>query len=271
MKTRIISAVIGFPLFALTIVLGHNVIVVALFLLSIIGLNEYYNAFNNKYKCVKSVGYIATFALYAYLLAEKYIHINGSIMLLLIPCILIVLAGILVFTYPKYSVIDIFMTFVGVIYVPVLFSYIIEIRNMENGFILVWFIFLSAWGSDTSAYFAGKFLGKHKLAPVLSPNKTIEGAIGGVLGAVILCIIYTMVCHEWFDVLISNKFYVGLIGGIAACVSQIGDLVASAIKRFVDIKDFGKIIPGHGGILDRFDSILFTAPVVYILLILLSI
>ena len=130
-------------------------------------------------------------------------------------------------------------------------------------------IFIGAWVTDTFAYFTGVFFGKHKLIEDVSPKKTIEGCSGGVIGAALIAFIYACVfrtelesngCPVWLFV---------LVGAVGAVCSQIGDLAASAIKRNYEIKDYGKLIPGHGGVMDRFDSILFTAPLAYILFTLL--
>jgi phosphatidate cytidylyltransferase len=121
----------------------------------------------------------------------------------------------------------------------------------------VWLVYIIAFGSDTFAYFTGKFFGKNKLYPEVSPNKTIEGAIGGIIGSTILSIIY-------FNYLSINKYFYIIIFSVSASIfSMAGDLTASKIKREFGIKDFGYLLPGHGGIMDRFDSVLFVAPAVY--------
>ncbi|MDD2494860.1 MAG: phosphatidate cytidylyltransferase [Tissierellia bacterium] len=128
---------------------------------------------------------------------------------------------------------------------------------MMNGSQFVWLVYIIAFGSDTFAYFTGKLLGKRKLYPEVSPNKTIEGAIGGIIGCVVISILY-------FNYLRINKlFYIIIFSVCASVFSMVGDLSASKIKREFGIKDFGKFLPGHGGILDRFDSVLFVAPIVY--------
>ena len=130
--------------------------------------------------------------------------------------------------------------------------------------ILVWLVFLSSWGADTCAYCVGRLFGKHKMAPVLSPKKSVEGAVGGVIGAGLLGFIFAHVFHE-------PTVAYAVICAAGALISMVGDLAASAIKRDKGIKDYGKLIPGHGGVLDRFDSVIFTAPVIYFLsLILIS-
>ncbi|HOW24005.1 MAG TPA: phosphatidate cytidylyltransferase [Sedimentibacter sp.] len=121
----------------------------------------------------------------------------------------------------------------------------------------VWLVYIIAFGSDTFAYFTGKFFGKKKLCPEVSPNKTVEGAIGGIFGSTLLSLIY-------FNYLSINKYFYIIIFSISTSIfSMAGDLTASKIKREYGIKDFGKLLPGHGGIMDRFDSVLFVAPAVY--------
>ncbi len=123
---------------------------------------------------------------------------------------------------------------------------------------------MSSWGNDTCAYFTGVFLGKHKMTPKLSPKKTYEGAIGGVVGATLLGFGYGFaISSKMSDVLVHPVYTFAIASFIGAFLSIFGDLAASAIKRNHDVKDYGKLIPGHGGIMDRFDSAIFTAPVVY--------
>ena len=141
-------------------------------------------------------------------------------------------------------------------------SFILLTRNLENGHLLVWLIFFCSWGCDTCAYCVGVLIGKHKMAPVLSPKKSVEGAVGGVVGAILLGIIYAAATK-------GGMVEYAIICGVGALISMVGDLAASAIKRNQGIKDYGKLIPGHGGILDRFDSVIFTAPIIYFLSVLL--
>jgi len=148
--------------------------------------------------------------------------------------------------------------FFGIVYVGVMLSYIYQTRMLPGGQFHVWLIFLCSWGCDTCAYCVGVLIGKHKMAPVLSPKKSIEGAVGGVAGAVLLGVIYAFFTK-------GGMVEYGIICGVGALISMVGDLAASAIKRNQGIKDYGKLIPGHGGILDRFDSVIFTAPVIYYL------
>lgn len=170
------------------------------------------------------------------------------------------IAGMCVFvaSFPKYSSMRFITTYFAFIYVAVMLSFIYLTRNSDNGIYTVWLIFITSWVCDTCAYFSGVALGKHKLAPVLSPKKSVEGAVGGVIGSALVGYIYGRIIGNF-----ALSFCI--ISAAGAVLSQFGDLFASAIKRNHDIKDYGKLIPGHGGILDRFDSVIVTAPVIYIL------
>ena len=158
--------------------------------------------------------------------------------------------------------------FFAFVYVGVMLSYVYLIRDMKHGLILVLLIFVSSWGNDTCAYLVGRAIGKHKMSPILSPKKSIEGLIGGIVGAGILGVVFGLIYNHFMQVAHSVWIF-ALIGAVCALPAVIGDLAASAIKRNNDIKDYGKLIPGHGGILDRFDSIIFTAPIMYYLILYL--
>ena len=159
--------------------------------------------------------------------------------------------------------------FFSMVYVGVMLSYIYQTRVLPGGAFLVWLIFLCSWGCDTCAYCVGVLIGKHKMAPVLSPKKSIEGAVGGVLGAALLGAIYAAATGAYNPNPAHTPLIYAIICAVGALVSMVGDLAASAIKRQENIKDYGTLIPGHGGILDRFDSVIFTAPVIYALAITL--
>ena len=160
--------------------------------------------------------------------------------------------------------------FVGGVILPMLFGSLVRIHSGENGRFLVLIPFALAFLSDTGAYFAGIKFGKHKLAPVISPKKTVEGVVGGVLGAVIGTAIYCLVIDLFFDFEI-NYLYVLLYGVVCSLAGVLGDLCFSAIKRQTGIKDYGNLIPGHGGILDRFDSMMLVGPLTEVLLLLLPV
>ena len=199
------------------------------------------------------VGYLGAVLYY---IAMKADFGNYGTMAIIISMILILF--VYVFGYPKYHAEQVMAAFFGVVYVAVMLSFIYLTRSLPDGKFLVWLIFLCSWGCDTCAYCVGMLIGKHKMAPVLSPKKSIEGAIGGVAGAALLGVIYAAATQ-------GKMAEYALICAVGALISMVGDLAASAIKRNQNIKDYGKLIPGHGGILDRFDSVIITAPVIYYL------
>lgn len=199
------------------------------------------------------VGYLGAVLYY---IAMKADFGNYGTMAIIISMILILF--VYVFGYPKYHAEQVMAAFFGVVYVAVMLSFIYLTRSLPDGKFLVWLIFLCSWGCDTCAYCVGMLIGKHKMAPVLSPKKSIEGAVGGVAGAALLGVIYAAATQ-------GKMAEYALICAVGALISMVGDLAASAIKRNQNIKDYGKLIPGHGGILDRFDSVIITAPVIYYL------
>lgn len=261
-KTRLISGIILVAAALVTIIAGGYVLFFTCLALSMIAAGEFYRATgvrpeDKAFGLLDCCGYAGIALIYlCILLLPQRIHSMGIVLSLLI------IMFAYVFTFPKYNEKQIFAAFFGVVYTGFLFSCLYQARMLDGGKFHVWLIFLSAWGADTCAYCVGMLIGKRKLAPVLSPKKSIEGAIGGVAGAVILGLIYAL-CTKG-----PILAYV-LICFFGAIISMVGDLAASAIKRNTGIKDYGSLIPGHGGILDRFDSILFTAPVIYYLLTVL--
>lgn len=268
LRTRIISAVIGAILLITILSLGSIALGIGLLILSVIGIRELYNAFGHAgYKPFRIIGYLACIPVFLISFSEEYrittyVDLFKSINYFSfgIFVMVIILFSLIVFTHDRYSLIDIALTVFGILYVPFLFSFIILTRSLPNGVFFIWMIFL-AWSTDTFAYFSGLFLGRRKLLPAISPKKTIEGAIGGIIGCVVATSLYGIFVQTHVNEIPLIHFVIlGILNGI---ISQIGDLGASAIKRFVNIKDYGRVMPGHGGVLDRFDSILFVAPVVY--------
>ena len=143
-------------------------------------------------------------------------------------------------------------------------SFVYQIRTLERGLYLAFLVFLCSWGCDTCAYCVGMLIGKHKMSPKLSPKKSVEGAVGGVVGASLLTALYCFIFRSQMNLTAMEIWIIAGIAAVAALISMVGDLTASAIKRNYDIKDYGHLIPGHGGILDRFDSVMFIAPFVSI-------
>lgn len=256
---RLISGIVLIIIALVTIILGKDVLLATVVIISLIGLYELLKVFHLQWKLPGFVGYAATIAYYA-LLRFEY----SEYLMVLFIVYLICLMAAYVFTFPKFKADDIMVCFFGLFYVVLMLSYIYQVRMMEDGKYVVWLIFLCSWGCDTCAYLVGVMFGRHKMAPVLSPKKSVEGGIGGVLGAALLGFIYAVIFSDKLSIDNANIIFpvVCAAGGI---ISQIGDLTASGIKRNHDIKDYSKLIPGHGGILDRFDSVIITAPIIYYL------
>lgn len=257
---RLRSSVILMLITISTIVLGGNVLFATIMAISLIGLYELYKTVQLERSLLGGIGYLGGI-LYELLILFKLEQYT----LPLLFAVILVLLTAYVFTFPKYQTEHISMVFFGIFYVAVMLSFVYKVRILSDGAILVWLIFIGAWGSDTSAYSVGMLIGKHKFLPKLSPKKSLEGCIGGVAGAALLGFIYGTIFKNTLSSVANPGLEYALIGGASSIISQIGDLAASAIKRDHNIKDYGSLIPGHGGILDRFDSIIFVAPMVYYL------
>lgn len=257
---RLRSSVILMAITIAVILLGGEVLFAVVLAISIIGMTELYKTGNLNKSPLGIAGYAAAIAYFALLRFG-----SGEYNIFLFIGFLLVLMILYVFLYPRYRVEEITTAFFGLFYVAVMLSYIYQVRMLEGGFYIVWLIFIGAWGSDTSAYCVGMLIGKHKNFTPLSPKKSIEGCIGGIAGAALIGFLYALIIKDHITVFHNIGLAFALMSAIASVISQIGDLAASAIKRNHDIKDYGTLIPGHGGILDRFDSIIFVAPIVYFL------
>ncbi len=263
---RITSALLGFPLVLAIFIIGNKQVVdVALAIIAVLAMSEYFNAVEKVAKPVRWVGYISCFSI-------ALIHIIpveclNMVVTLAVPTILTILFAQVIATDMKTNFKDIAYTFIGIFYVVFFMMFVAFINGMENGRILIWYAIIAAWGTDIFAYLIGKAIGKHKYTSV-SPKKSVEGCIGGTLGAIIMMLIYTYVVNTYLGMNYSYLFIAG-VGLILSLVGQIGDLAASSIKRYVDIKDYSNLIPGHGGMLDRIDSLIFLAPFAYALFTLL--
>lgn len=257
---------------------GDWVLAAGLFVLSLIAFRELMRAAKagrqtdegkeagkGRFGILEWIGFLGTAVYYTVLLLEAepvyWLGVLGLVFLGMMAAYVV--------TFPSLQAGQVMTVFFCFFYGPVLFSFIWLTRELPGGIYMVWLIFISSWICDTCAYLSGMALGKHKLTPVLSPKKSVEGAVGGVLGSALV--------GALFGYLFLNRLFEGqnmvwicaLICGAGAVISQIGDLAASGIKRNHGIKDYGKLIPGHGGVMDRFDSVLFTAPIIYYLAILL--
>lgn len=255
-KTRLISGIVLVIIALATIISGSWILFFTLLAVSLIGMRELYKVMKISDEHVTVLELVGYLGAVLYYIAMKADFGNYGTMAIIISMILILF--VYVFGYPKYHAEQVMAAFFGVVYVAVMLSFIYLTRSLPDGKFLVWLIFLCSWGCDTCAYCVGMLIGRHKMAPVLSPKKSIEGAIGGVAGAALLGVIYAAATQ-------GKMAEYALICAVGALISMVGDLAASAIKRNQNIKDYGKLIPGHGGILDRFDSVIITAPVIYYL------
>lgn len=255
-KTRLISGIVLVLAALLVIISGGPVLYGALMCVSVIGAGELMRAMKvhgSRYGLLEVTSFLTIIVYYTVLFLGR-----EDLQLAVLIGGVILNMFVYVFTYPRYHADQITAAFFSIVYAGVMLSFIYQTRMMEGGAFLVWLIFLCSWGCDTCAYCVGMLIGKHKMAPVLSPKKSVEGAAGGVVGAVLLGAVYGAAVK-------GEILEYGVICGAGALISMVGDLAASAIKRNHDIKDYGTLIPGHGGIMDRFDSVIFTAPVIYYL------
>ena len=263
---RVTSILLGFPLVLIILTLGNKYIVdICLAFIAMLAMQEFFNAISKDAKPVRWIGYVSCLFIALIHIVPTFfpqIPIN-QILVLGIPTILLILFAQVIFTNMKTTFKDIAYTFFGMAYVIGFIVFLALLRGLDNGRILVWYAIIAAWGTDTFAYLIGMRFGKHKLSKI-SPKKSVEGAIGGIIGAVVLAILYTVVMNNLYS-LGYSYLYVIISTIILSIIGQIGDFAASSIKRYVNVKDYSNLIPGHGGMLDRIDSLMFIAPFAYIL------
>ena len=257
---RITSGLLGFPLVLIVLLLGDKVLVdFALSIIAVLSMNEYFNAVKKVSNPVKWLGYASCFSIaIIHIVPPDYLNM---IVILSVPTILVILFAQVIATDMKTNFKDIAYTFIGIFYVVFFIMFVAFIDGMKDGKILIWYAIFAAWGTDIFAYIVGRLCGKHKFSKV-SPKKTIEGCIGGTIGSIILILVYTYIANTYWNMNYSYLFIFG-IGVILSFIGQIGDFAASSIKRYVGIKDYSNLIPGHGGMLDRIDSLIFLAPFAY--------
>jgi phosphatidate cytidylyltransferase len=263
MNKRILTGVVGIPVLAVIIVLGGWVFFGALCIVAGMGLYEYVKSVNGK----------------------QDMNLNPFLVILLGLSILTAfkvgpqwILGLLVLSLAIFIARDVFKGNVnifnavfgvyGLIYIPFFLGHLIALEQMIQGTMLIWLVFIISFGTDTFAYIVGMRYGKHRLSPNISPKKSVEGSVGGVVAAVVFSMIFGFFFEGAGGIGLSIFKY-GIIAFVASLVSQLGDLAASMIKRQFGIKDFGHLLPGHGGILDRFDSVIFAAPAIYYMILAL--
>lgn len=254
MATRILSGIILSPLLLIILIKGVPLYIAGL-LLAIIAIREFTNALK-----VKDIDVypILGYSLAVMVFLKNLLKLSTKITFML--AIIIFAITLIYFLLKNKKILDLLKNILGITYIIFGFDAIVIIAtNFTDGDKYVWLVFIIALLSDTMAYFVGSMFGKHKLAPKLSPKKTIEGSLGAIIFSSIGCLLFGYI----FELNLAMMLTIGMLGSI---VSQIGDLIASFVKRYVGIKDYGNLIPGHGGILDRFDSIILVSQFIYLIL-----
>ena len=265
---RVMTGVIGLPIVIIILIFGNQILIdLAFAVIAAMSFHEYSHAFKstNKAKPLTWIGYLSCILI-------AFIHIvpNEYFKLIIIAAFsLIILFSFsqILISKGKYNIVDASVTLFGIFYIVFFLAFFPIIRGENDGHFLIWYVLIASWGTDIFAFTFGRLIGKHEFSKI-SPHKTIEGCVGGTVGAVVCVLIYTFVINNYFGMHI-NYIAILLKGIILSVLSQVGDFSASAIKRFVGIKDYSNLIPGHGGMLDRIDSIIFISPFAYFLLILL--
>lgn len=260
MKQRIITAVIAAALFIPVVVWGGLPFTILIYGLAAVGLFEILRM--KGLKLFSLPGLISLFALFSFLMPETWErYISETVDYTKIDLALIAVLLLLTYTVVvknRYSFDDAAFSILGALYVGIGFYFFIETR--AEGIEYVIYALLIIWTTDSGAYFTGRKLGKHKLWPDISPNKTIEGFVGGIISAIVVALVFQMIMP------VSDSIpYLIFVTILASIFGQLGDLVESALKRHYGVKDSGNVLPGHGGILDRFDSLLFVLPLLHFL------
>ena len=264
---RITSSLLGLPMVIVVLLFGNKYVIdVALAVVALISLHEYYNSFSKNYKPIQWLGYLLAICI-------SFIHLVPTDMLfkiisLGIPFIVAILFIELILRNLKISIVDIAISLFGIFYIVLFTMFVPLIAGLEHGKVLIWYVLTASWGTDIFAYIVGRKIGKHKFSKI-SPKKSIEGCIAGTIGAVILSLIYTFCINKFMGFLIAPYLHIVIASIVLSVIGQFGDFAASSVKRFNEIKDFSNLIPGHGGLLDRIDSLIFIAPFAYILLTIL--
>ena len=263
---RILTTVIGLPIVVLALSYANKYIVdVAMTVVAIIAMHEYINCVKEKnVKVVKWISYLSTILI-------AFAHIIPSFIIgywyCVIPILLCVLFAHVIITDMKITFEDITYTFLGICYIVgtiIFFALVYGYSGEISGKLFIWFVIVTSWGTDIFAYIFGMRFGRIRLSHV-SPKKSVEGCVGGTLAAVVLSILLALVFNKFFG----TEFSFIIIGAVAlvlSLVGQLGDFSASAIKRFFGVKDFSNLFPGHGGMIDRIDSVMFIAPIAYMFL-----
>lgn len=256
LKTRTLTIVIGIPIVLFIIHLGGLLFYLTITLLAILGTWELWYIFNNKNYHPSLIPGIAATLFFLFKKTLPGIFFINEKYLFTLVILFIFIEHFLLKSNKKYIIINISLTLFIAIYIGHFLSFLIDIRSLTNGKVFIIFTLFTTWMSDTAAYIVGVHFGKNHIFPKISPNKTLEGSIGGILGGAICGVAF-------YSLLPINPSLLFALGLLAAICGQTGDLFESMIKRNFDVKDSGKLLPGIGGILDCMDSILFSVPILY--------
>lgn len=287
MKQRIITALVAIAVLITVICFKSILLRPGIIIIAFCGLYEFLKAFKNKYKIMWITTMIYTALNFAFLIFNDYNNFSDEINLstLMIIFILFVLTTLIVsiFKNEVYGIKSVIISVFGYIYVTILFSFLYLLGTYDvinNSLFYILLLFAITWGADTGGYIIGCAIGKHKLCEKLSPKKTYEGAVGGLIFSTLFGLILVYVYNFNLNMIGENEFWsmsepinvlkMSILFLVLSVFAQIGDFVASSFKRYVGVKDYSNIMPGHGGIIDRFDSVLFCAPLLYFFILLLG-
>lgn len=271
---RFLTGIIGFPIVLAIMVLGNKYLIdFIMAIVSCIAIYEYSKCAKKKnINIVSWIGYLSSF-----IIAVLHIFPTDLVLIIisiLFPLMIFILLLNVIITEMKITFKDIVYTLFGIAYIVGFLMFFALLYGTEilpwnlTGQIAIWYVFFSAWGSDTVAYLVGKNFGKHKFSKI-SPNKTIEGCVSGTIGATIIGLIFTMILNVYAGTVIPILPIIVIVA-ILSVIGQFGDFAASVIKRSFDVKDFSELFPGHGGMIDRIDSIMFIAPFAYVIFSVIS-
>lgn len=255
---RVLSAVIGIPLLLYLTYRGDIILLLAVFILMLLALAEFRNISKKSHCKTLAIPLWLSALLFPVIYLVHYEFIINILFFYLLLCY-----GYFLLYYPKYTPLDLAYTLFGAIYISWGFYHIVLLRQMTDGFWLIFYVFLIVWSTDTGAYGIGTLFGKHKFAPEVSPKKSWEGVAAGLLVSFLVAYLFTFFVPAFSETEMRILLY---LAPFVSLVGQLGDLLESALKRFAEVKDSGQIIPGHGGILDRFDSLLLAVPFTYYLI-----
>lgn len=266
MKTRIMTAVVAIPVLLLLLLAAPKFIVAVVWgLMLAIGV----------YELLYRTGLLDHVRLVVYACVMAFVLTVWSwgggahpYLLLILMAYIVVLYAEMMMSHVKLTFDKVCLAVMGGFVIPYLLSSLIRILSLNIGRYMVLIPFIIAFGSDSGAYFSGRFFGQHKLAPVISQHKTVEGAIGGIISAIVLMVVYGVVLQVAFRFEVNYAIAI-LYGAAGSVAGAFGDLCFSVVKRQTGIKDYGNLIPGHGGILDRFDSMMLVGPLMEALMLLL--